>query len=61
MENYYSMIIVAPAGDYEELPYEYNHGQLMEERICLACGVGGCDCDSACVNCGSKDPNHHCE
>ena len=28
--------------------------------VCGACGVGGCDCDSDCINCGSKYPDHHC-
>ena len=33
----------------------------VEERICMACSVVGCDCDSGCLNCGSKDPNHRCD
>ena len=31
--------------DYEEIP----------ERTCLACGVGGCDCDSDDLNDGFDD------
>lgn len=40
---------------------DINDGYENPEPVCGHCGVAGCDCDSDCLNCGSRDPNHRCD